>query len=176
VLSISDQQSIRKGLGDYPVGGSFGYQGTIVPGDAFPASEGFAVGASMSALPATNFSHLLDRRDECGAPPELPGDHVPAGDDHPNDEMTDAMPDQADASTSEIRKDAAAVIRARITEILDGHVRKSRGHYNFMRLPVPNDKIVITNRRGAYDVMRVLSASPAPETTVYVRWLASNRL
>ena len=42
--------------------------------------------------------------------------------------------------------------------------------------PVPNDKIVITNRRGAYDVMRVLSAAPAPETTVYVRWLASNRL
>src|SRR5882757_391310 len=41
-----------------------------------------------------------------------------ARDDHPNDGMTDAMPDQADASTSEIRKDAAAVIRARITEVL----------------------------------------------------------
>ena len=131
----------------------------------------------MSALPATNnFRHFLDRRDEGGASPEVRGDHVPAGDDHPNDGMTDAMPDQADASTSEIRKDAAAVIRARITEVLDGHARKSRGHYNFMRLPVPNDKIVITNRRGAYDVMRVLSTAPAPGTTVYVRWLASNRL
>jgi hypothetical protein len=131
----------------------------------------------MSALPATNnFRHFLDRRDEGGASPELPGDHVPAGDDHRNDGVTYATPDQAEASTSEIRKDAAGVIRARITEVLDGHARKFRGHYNFIQLPVPNDKIVITNRRGAYDIMRVLSAAPAPETTVYVRWLASNRL
>jgi hypothetical protein len=131
----------------------------------------------MSALPATNnFSHLLDRRDEGGASREVPGNHVPAGDDRPNDGLTDAMPGQADASTLEIRKDAAGVIRARITEVLDGHARKFRGHFTFMQLPVPNDKIVITNRRGAYDVMRVLSAAPAPETTVYVRWLASNRL
>ena len=100
----------------------------------------------MSALPATNnFSHLLDRRDEGGASREVPGNHVPAGDDHPNDGLTDAMPDQADASTLEIRENATAVIRARITEVLDGHARKSRGHYNFMRLPVPNDTIVITN-------------------------------
>jgi hypothetical protein len=134
-------------------------------------------GASMSALPATNnISHLLDRRGEGGASREVPGNHVPAGDDHPNDGLTDAMPDQADVSTLEIRKDAAGVIRARITEVLDGHARKFRGHFTFMQLPVPNDKIVITNRRGAYDVMRVLSAAPAPETTVYVRWLASNRL
>jgi hypothetical protein len=134
-------------------------------------------GASMSALPAiNNFSNLLDRRDEGGASREVPGNHVPAGDDHPNDGLTDAMPDQADASTLEIRENATAVIRARITEVLDGHARKSRGHYNFMQLPVPNDKIVITNRRGAYDVMRVLSTTPAPGTTVYVRWLASNRL
>jgi hypothetical protein len=131
----------------------------------------------MSALPATNnFSHLLDRRDEGGTSREVPGNHVPAGDDHPNDGLTDAMPGQVDASMSEIRKDAAGVIRARITEVLDGHARTSRGHFNFIQLPVPNDKIVITNRRGAYDVMRVLSAAPAPETTVYVRWLASNRL
>ena len=131
----------------------------------------------MSALPATNnFSHLLDRRDEGGASREVPGNHVPAGDDHPNDGLTDAMPGQADAPALEIRKDAAGVIRAGITEVLDGHARKFRGHFNFMQLPVPNDKIVITNRRGAYDVMRVLSAAPAPETTVYVRWLASNRL
>ena len=131
----------------------------------------------MSALRASNnFGHLLDERDDSGASPEVPGDHVLAGDGHPNDGVTEATSDQADASTSEIRIGAAAVIRARITEVLDGHARKSRGHYNFMRLPVPNDKIVITNRRGAYDVMRVLSAAPGPETTVYVRWHASNRL
>jgi hypothetical protein len=131
----------------------------------------------MSALPATNnFRYFLDRRDEGGASPETTGDHVPAGDDHPNDGVTDETPDQPDASTSEIRENAAAVVRAGIIEVLDGHVRKSRGHYRFTRLPVPNDKIVIPNRRGAYDVMRVLSASPAPETTVYVGWLASNRL
>ena len=76
-------------------------------------------GASMSALPATNnFSHLLDRRDEGGTSREVPGNHVPAGDDHPNDGLTDAMPDQADASTLEIRENATAVIRARITEVL----------------------------------------------------------
>lgn len=131
----------------------------------------------MSALPATNnFRHFVDRRVEGGASLGVPGDRVPAGDDHPNDGMTDATPDQADASMSEIRENAATVIRARITEVLDGHARKSRGHYNFVQLPVRNDKIVITNRRGAYDIMRVLSAAPAPETTVYVRWLASNRL
>ena len=64
----------------------------------------------MSALPATNnFSHLLDRRDEGGTSREVPGNHVPAGDDHPNDGQTDAMPDQADASTLEIRENATAV-------------------------------------------------------------------
>jgi hypothetical protein len=131
----------------------------------------------MSALPATNnFSHLLDRRDEVAASRDVPGGHVSAGADHPNDGATEATPNQVDASISEIRKDAAGVIRARITEVLDGQATKFLGHYNFMQLPVPDDRIVLINRRGAYDVMRVLSAAPAPETTVYVRWLASSRL
>jgi hypothetical protein len=134
-------------------------------------------GASMSALRASNnFGHFLDERDDSGASPEVPGDHVPAGDGHPNDGVTKATSDQADASTSEIRMGAAAVIRARITEVLDGHARKSRGNHYFVQLPKPNDNIIIANRRGSYDIMRVLYSGDTSETTVYVRWIASQRL
>ena len=131
----------------------------------------------MSALRATDrFDIFSTAATTVGAPPEVPGDHIPAGDGHSNEGMSKATPDPASVSTSEIRKGTTAVIHAEITEVLDGHARESRGHYNFMQLPVPNDKIVITNRRGAYDVMRVLSSAHAPENTVYVRWLASQRL
>ena len=128
----------------------------------------------MSALPATDrFGIFSTAAPTVGASPEVSGDHIRAGDGHPNDGVTEATPDQANGSTSDIRK---AVIHASITEVLDGHARKSRGHYNFIQLPVPNDKILIANRRGAYDVMRVLSAAHAPQNTVYVRWIASQRL
>jgi len=128
----------------------------------------------MSALPATGrFDLFPTAATTVGASPEVSGDHIRACDGHPNDGVTEVTPDHANGSTSDIRK---AVIHASITEVLDGHARKSRGHYNFIQLPVPNDKILIANRRGAYDVMRVLSVAHAPEITVYVRWIDSQRL
>jgi len=128
----------------------------------------------MSALPATDrFGIFPTAATTVTASPEVCGDHIPAGDSHANDGVIEATPDQANGLTSDIRK---AVIHASITEVLDGHARKSRGHYNFIQLPVPNDKILIANRRGAYDVMRVSSVAHAPEITVYVRWIDSQRL
>src|SRR5438105_5026197 len=101
---------------------------------------------SMSALQATDrFDLFSTAATAVGASPEGSFDHIRAGDGHPNDGVIGATPDQANGSTSEIRK---AVIHTRITEILDGHARKSRGHYNFIQLPAPNDEIFITNRRG----------------------------
>jgi hypothetical protein len=142
-------------------------------GSAFAAKEDCR-GASMSALPATDrFGIFPTAATAVTASPEISGDHIGAGDGHANDGPIEATPDQASGSTSDIRK---AVIHARITEVLDGHARKSRGHYNFIQLPVPKDKIVITNRRGAYDIMTVLSTAHAPEITVYVRWIDSQRL
>jgi len=127
-------------------------------------------GASMSALPATNrFGIFPTAATTVGASPEVSGDHIRAGGGHANDRPIEATPDQASEATSDIRK-------AVITEVLDGHARKSRGHYNFVQLPVPKDKIIITNRRGAYDIMTVISTAHAPEITVYVRWIDSQRL
>jgi hypothetical protein len=127
----------------------------------------------MSGLPATDrFGIFPTAATTVTASPEISGDHIGAGAGHANDGLIEATPDQASGSTSDIRK---AVIHARITEVLGG-ARKSRGHYNFIQLPVPKDKIVITNRRGAYDIMTVLSTAHALEITVYVRWIDSQRL
>ncbi len=86
----------------------------------------------MSALPATDrFSIFPTAATTVTASPEVSGDHIPAGDSHANDGVIEATPDQANGLTSDIRK---AVISARVTEVLDGQARKSRGHYNFIRL------------------------------------------
>ena len=64
------------------------------------------------------------------------------------------------------------MIRVRIIELLDGRTTYGRGHYDFHQLPLTADKIVVHNRRGLYDIMGGLSTAPAPETTIYVKWIA----
>jgi hypothetical protein len=71
--------------------------------------------------------------------------------------------------TGEVRQ---TLICARITEVRSGEQTKLGGDYHFEQLPAPNDQIVILNRRGSYDIMRVLYSAHDPETAVYVRWVA----
>jgi len=52
--------------------------------------------------------------------------------------------------------------------------RKSEldGDYRFEQLPAPNDQVVMRNRQGAYDIMRVSHTAHEGEPTVYIRWVA----
>jgi hypothetical protein len=65
-----------------------------------------------------------------------------------------------------------SLFRVRITEIVGGRKIGLEGDYRFEQLPVANDQLVIRNRRGAYDIMRVARTAHEGETTVYVRWVA----
>ena len=72
------------------------------------------------------------------------------------------------------RKPAEAeqpMTRVRVVEVLDSRSKELPGDYHFAQLPVSNDKIIMTNKRGLYDVMRVLYLVYAPEITAYVRWI-----
>jgi hypothetical protein len=64
------------------------------------------------------------------------------------------------------------LICARIAEVRDGQQTDLGGDYYFEQLPVENDQILILNRRGSYDIMRVLYSAREPEPAVYVRWAA----
>jgi hypothetical protein len=64
------------------------------------------------------------------------------------------------------------LLRVRIIEVADGPKTELAEDYHFQQLPAPNDQIVMPNRRGSYDVTRVLYSAREPETTVYVRWVA----
>ena len=63
------------------------------------------------------------------------------------------------------------MIRARIIEVLDEKQKTLLGDFHFVQLPISNDKLVIANRRGSYDSMRVLYSAQAPELMIYVRWI-----
>jgi hypothetical protein len=63
-------------------------------------------------------------------------------------------------------------LRVRITELVGGRNIGLEGDYRFEQLPVANDQLVIRNRRGSYDIMRVAHTAHEGETTVYVRWVA----
>lgn len=65
-----------------------------------------------------------------------------------------------------------ALLGVSITEVADGRKTDLGGDYNFEQLPALNDQIVISNRGGSYDIMRVLYSAHEPKTTVYVRWVA----
>jgi hypothetical protein len=61
--------------------------------------------------------------------------------------------------------------RVRITELVGGRKIGLEGDYRFEQLPVVNDQLVIRNRRGSYDIMRVARTAHEGETTVFVRWV-----
>jgi hypothetical protein len=78
----------------------------------------------------------------------------------------------ANPARSETSEVGQTLICARVTEVRGGEQTNLAGDYYFEQLPGPNDQIVILNRRGSYDVMRVLHSAREPETAVYVRWVA----
>ena len=88
------------------------------------------------------------------------------------DIVAERAPDPVDRSHSETDKVKQASICARITEVRDGQQTDLGRDYHFEQLPAPNDQIVILNRRGSYDIMRVLHSTREPEITVYFRWVA----
>jgi len=80
--------------------------------------------------------------------------------------------DAADRSYSETDEIKQTLICASITEVLNGRQIGFGEDYHFEQLPMPDDQIVIINRRRSYDIVRVLYSVREPETTVYVRWVA----
>lgn len=73
---------------------------------------------------------------------------------------------------SEMEQPDRRLLPLRIAEVVDGRSRDLGDDYYFQQLPARNDQIVVRNRHGAYDIMRVLYSARESETTVYVRWVA----
>ena len=88
------------------------------------------------------------------------------------DIVTERAPDTVNRPHSETDEVTQTSICARIIEVLNGRETSLGGDYHFEQLPAPNDQIIILNRRGSYDIMRVLYSVREPETTAYVRWVA----
>ena len=88
------------------------------------------------------------------------------------DLVTERAPDPVNRSHSKTDAVKPTLICAGITEIRDGRQIDLDGDYHFEQLPARNDQILILNRRGLYDIMRVLYLAHEPELRVYVRWAA----
>jgi len=88
------------------------------------------------------------------------------------DLVTERAPDPVNRSHSKTDAVKPTLICARITEVRDGLQIDLGGDYHFEQLPARNDQILILNRRGSYDIMRVLYLAHEPEARVYVRWAA----
>jgi len=85
---------------------------------------------------------------------------------------TGRAPEALDRYRSEMEKADRRLLPLRITEVVDGRNRDLGDDYYFQQLPEPNDQIVVRNRHGTYDIMRVLYPVRENETTVFVRWVA----
>jgi hypothetical protein len=88
------------------------------------------------------------------------------------DLVTERAADPVNRSHSETDAVKPTLICARITEVRDGQQIDLGGDYHFEQLPARNDQIIILNRRGSYDIMRVLYSAHESELVVYVRWAA----
>jgi hypothetical protein len=95
----------------------------------------------------------------------VPGEDV-------GDLSSERAPSPVSQSNSEMGGADRTLLRVRIIEVADGPKTELAEDYHFQQLPAPNDQIVMPNRRGSYDVTRVLYSAREPETTVYVRWVA----
>src|SRR5215831_6429962 len=87
------------------------------------------------------------------------------------DLVTAGAPDPANRSQSEPDQVRQTLICAAITEVRSDR-QTNLGSDFFEQLPAPHDQIVILNRWGSYDILRVLQSVHEPETAVYVRWVA----
>ena len=85
---------------------------------------------------------------------------------------TGRAPEPLDRYRSEMEKADRRLLPLRITEVVDGRNRDLGDDYYFQQLPEPNDQIVVRNRHGTYDIMRVLYPLRENEATVFVRWVA----
>lgn len=88
------------------------------------------------------------------------------------DLVTERAADPVTRSHSKSEAVKPTLICARITEVRDGQQIDLDGDYHFEQLPARNDQIIILNRRGSYDIMRVLYSAHESELVVYVRWAA----
>jgi hypothetical protein len=88
------------------------------------------------------------------------------------DLVAERASDPVNQSYSQADKVKQTSVCARIIEVLHGQQTTLDGEYHFEQLPAPNDQIIILNRRGSYDIMRVLHSARERETTVHVRWVA----
>jgi hypothetical protein len=88
------------------------------------------------------------------------------------DLATERVPNPVNRSHSKTDSVKPTLICARIAEVRAGQETDLGGDYYFEQLPVENDQIIILNRRGSYDIMRVLYSAREPEPAVYVRWAA----
>ena len=82
------------------------------------------------------------------------------------------LPEPVDRCRLEMEEADRRLHPLRITEVVDGRNIDLGDEYYFQQLPAPNDQIVVRNRHGGYDIMRVLYSEREIETTVYVRWVA----
>ena len=81
-------------------------------------------------------------------------------------------PEPLDRYRWEMEKADQSLLPLRITEVVDGRNKDLGDDYYFQQLPEPNDQIVVRNRHGTYDIMRVLYPVRENEATVFVRWVA----
>ena len=88
------------------------------------------------------------------------------------DVSTGGLPEPVNRYPSEMQQADRRLLPLRITEVVDGRNRDLGDDYYFQQLPEPNDQIVVRNRHGTYDIMRVLYPVGENETTVFVRWVA----
>ena len=88
------------------------------------------------------------------------------------DISTSGLPEPVDRYRSEMEEADRRLLPLRITEVVDGRNRDLGDDYYFQQLPEPNDQIVVRNRHGTYDIMRVLHPVRENEATVFVRWVA----
>ena len=88
------------------------------------------------------------------------------------DLVTERALDPVNRSRSRTDAVKPTLICTRITEVQDGRQIDLGEDYHFEQLPARNDQILILNRRGSYDIMRVLYLAHEPDPVVYVRWAA----
>jgi hypothetical protein len=88
------------------------------------------------------------------------------------DLVTERAPDLANRSYSKTDTVKPTFICARISDVRDDQQIDLDGDYRFEKLPARDDQIIILNRRGSYDITRVLYLAHEPEPVVYVRWAA----
>jgi hypothetical protein len=88
------------------------------------------------------------------------------------DLVKEQKPDRVHQSPSETDEIKQMLICARISEVRSGQQTDLGGDYHFEQLPASNDQIVVLNRRGSYDIMRVLYSTHEPKAAVSVRWVA----